>query len=132
MSDLPAPVNWIPLLAMSLTVGVFESVFFRGSCKAGQAWTRRLRQHLRGLDGSVQPLIERERHVFLPRQFGSHATARRIRAACSVVADCRKMNERDVRYAPGIFSTIRPASSPKSKTSIFGGSTPSVVSAVQI
>jgi hypothetical protein len=28
--DLPAPVNWIPLLAMSLTVGVFESVFFRG------------------------------------------------------------------------------------------------------
>jgi membrane protease YdiL (CAAX protease family) len=28
--DLPAPVDWIPLLAMSLVVGVFESVFFRG------------------------------------------------------------------------------------------------------
>lgn len=28
--DLPAPVEWVPLLAMSLTVGVFESVFFRG------------------------------------------------------------------------------------------------------
>jgi hypothetical protein len=28
--DLPAPVDWVPLLAMSLVVGVFESVFFRG------------------------------------------------------------------------------------------------------
>jgi hypothetical protein len=28
--DLPASIDWIPLLAMSLTVGVFESVFFRG------------------------------------------------------------------------------------------------------
>jgi hypothetical protein len=28
--DLPAPVGWIPLLLMSLTVGVFESIFFRG------------------------------------------------------------------------------------------------------
>jgi membrane protease YdiL (CAAX protease family) len=28
--DLPAPVDWVPLLVMSLTVGVFESVFFRG------------------------------------------------------------------------------------------------------
>lgn len=28
--DLPAPVDWIPLLLMSLTVGVFESIFFRG------------------------------------------------------------------------------------------------------
>ena len=28
--DLPQPVDWIPLLLMSLTVGVFESVFFRG------------------------------------------------------------------------------------------------------
>jgi hypothetical protein len=36
------------------------------------------------------------------------------------------------RYASGILSSIRPASSPKSKTSIRGGSTPSVVSAVQI
>jgi membrane protease YdiL (CAAX protease family) len=28
--DLPAPVDWIPLLAMSLTTGIFESIFFRG------------------------------------------------------------------------------------------------------
>ena len=28
--DLPAPVDWVPLLAMSLVIGVFESVFFRG------------------------------------------------------------------------------------------------------
>jgi CAAX protease family protein len=28
--DLPAAVDWVPLLAMSLVVGVFESVFFRG------------------------------------------------------------------------------------------------------
>lgn len=28
--DLPEPVDWIPLLLMSLTVGIFESVFFRG------------------------------------------------------------------------------------------------------
>lgn len=28
--DLPAPVDWVPLLMMSLVVGVFESVFFRG------------------------------------------------------------------------------------------------------
>jgi membrane protease YdiL (CAAX protease family) len=28
--DLPAPVDWVPLLLMSLTVGVFESIFFRG------------------------------------------------------------------------------------------------------
>jgi membrane protease YdiL (CAAX protease family) len=28
--DLPAPVDWVPLLMMALTVGVFESVFFRG------------------------------------------------------------------------------------------------------
>ncbi|MBP1135970.1 membrane protease YdiL (CAAX protease family) [Arthrobacter sp. PvP023] len=27
---LPAPVDWIPLLVMSLTVGAFETVFFRG------------------------------------------------------------------------------------------------------
>ena len=27
---LPAPVDWVPLLVMSLVVGVFESVFFRG------------------------------------------------------------------------------------------------------
>jgi membrane protease YdiL (CAAX protease family) len=27
---LPAPVDWVPLLVMSLTVGFFESVFFRG------------------------------------------------------------------------------------------------------
>lgn len=26
----PAPVDWVPLLVMALTVGVFESVFFRG------------------------------------------------------------------------------------------------------
>lgn len=28
--DLPAPVDWVPLLAMALATGVFESVFFRG------------------------------------------------------------------------------------------------------
>lgn len=28
--DLPAPVDWVPLLAMSLVVGFFEAVFFRG------------------------------------------------------------------------------------------------------
>ena len=28
--DLPAPVDWVPLLVMSLTVGFFEAVFFRG------------------------------------------------------------------------------------------------------
>ncbi|HVR31849.1 MAG TPA: CPBP family intramembrane glutamic endopeptidase [Acidimicrobiia bacterium] len=28
--DLPQPVDWLPLLLMSLTVGVFESIFFRG------------------------------------------------------------------------------------------------------
>ncbi|MFF1383121.1 CPBP family intramembrane glutamic endopeptidase [Arthrobacter sp. NPDC058288] len=27
---LPAPVDWVPLLVMSLTVGAFESIFFRG------------------------------------------------------------------------------------------------------
>lgn len=28
--NLPRPVEWVPLLSMSLTVGLFESVFFRG------------------------------------------------------------------------------------------------------
>ncbi len=28
--DLPAPVDWVPLLVMALVVGMFESVFFRG------------------------------------------------------------------------------------------------------
>jgi membrane protease YdiL (CAAX protease family) len=28
--ELPAPVDWVPLLVMSLTVGLFEAVFFRG------------------------------------------------------------------------------------------------------
>jgi hypothetical protein len=28
--DLPAPVDWVPLLIMSLVVGLFEAVFFRG------------------------------------------------------------------------------------------------------
>ena len=28
--DLPRPVDWVPLLSMALTVGVFESIFFRG------------------------------------------------------------------------------------------------------
>jgi CAAX protease family protein len=28
--QLPAPVDWVPLLLMSLTVGFFEAVFFRG------------------------------------------------------------------------------------------------------
>jgi membrane protease YdiL (CAAX protease family) len=28
--DLPAAVDWVPLLVMALVVGVFESVFFRG------------------------------------------------------------------------------------------------------
>jgi hypothetical protein len=27
---LPAPMDWVPLLVLSLTVGVFEAVFFRG------------------------------------------------------------------------------------------------------
>jgi len=27
---LPAPVDWVPLLVMSLAVGLFEAVFFRG------------------------------------------------------------------------------------------------------
>jgi uncharacterized protein len=27
---LPAPVGWVPLLVMSLTVGFFEAIFFRG------------------------------------------------------------------------------------------------------
>ena len=28
--DLPDPIDWVPLLVMALTVGVFESIFFRG------------------------------------------------------------------------------------------------------
>jgi membrane protease YdiL (CAAX protease family) len=28
--DLPAPVDWMPLLTMSLMVGLFEAIFFRG------------------------------------------------------------------------------------------------------
>jgi membrane protease YdiL (CAAX protease family) len=28
--DLPAPVEWVPLLTMSLMVGFFEAIFFRG------------------------------------------------------------------------------------------------------
>ena len=28
--DFPAPVEWVPLLVMSLVVGLFEAVFFRG------------------------------------------------------------------------------------------------------
>jgi uncharacterized protein len=28
--NLPEPVDWVPLLVLALTVGVFESVFFRG------------------------------------------------------------------------------------------------------
>lgn len=28
--ELPAPVDWVPLLVMSLVVGLFEAVFFRG------------------------------------------------------------------------------------------------------
>jgi uncharacterized protein len=28
--DLPEPVDWVPLLVLSLTVGLFEAVFFRG------------------------------------------------------------------------------------------------------
>jgi membrane protease YdiL (CAAX protease family) len=28
--DLPSPEDWVPLLLMSLTVGIFEAVFFRG------------------------------------------------------------------------------------------------------
>jgi len=27
---LPAPIDWVPLLAMSLMVGLFEAIFFRG------------------------------------------------------------------------------------------------------
>jgi uncharacterized protein len=29
-NDLPAPVDWVPLLTMSLMVGLFEAIFFRG------------------------------------------------------------------------------------------------------
>lgn len=32
--DLPAAVDWVPLLVMSLVVGAFESVFFRGFVQA--------------------------------------------------------------------------------------------------
>jgi membrane protease YdiL (CAAX protease family) len=28
--DLPRPVDWVPLLALALTVGLFEAIFFRG------------------------------------------------------------------------------------------------------
>jgi membrane protease YdiL (CAAX protease family) len=28
--DLPAPIDWVPLLSMSLMVGLFEAIFFRG------------------------------------------------------------------------------------------------------
>jgi uncharacterized protein len=28
--DLPTPVEWVPLLTMSLMVGLFEAIFFRG------------------------------------------------------------------------------------------------------
>jgi membrane protease YdiL (CAAX protease family) len=28
--DLPEPVDWLPLLVMALTVGLFEAIFFRG------------------------------------------------------------------------------------------------------
>jgi uncharacterized protein len=28
--DLPAPVDWVPLLTMSLMVGLFQAIFFRG------------------------------------------------------------------------------------------------------
>jgi len=28
--DMPAPINWVPLLTMSLMVGLFEAIFFRG------------------------------------------------------------------------------------------------------
>jgi hypothetical protein len=28
--SLPAPVDWVPLLVMSLTIGLFEAIFFRG------------------------------------------------------------------------------------------------------
>jgi CAAX protease family protein len=33
--DLPDPVDWVPLLISALTTGVFESIFFRASCKDG-------------------------------------------------------------------------------------------------
>jgi uncharacterized protein len=32
--DLPSPVDWVPLLVMSLVVGAFEAVFFRGFIQA--------------------------------------------------------------------------------------------------
>lgn len=43
--DLPAPVDWAPLLVMALTVGVFESVFFRGFLQS------RLQEHFGDLSG---------------------------------------------------------------------------------
>ena len=33
---LPAPVDWMPLLVMSLAVGLFGAIFFRGFIQA--AW----------------------------------------------------------------------------------------------
>jgi uncharacterized protein len=33
-TDLPAPVDWVPLLVMSLMVGLFEAIFFRGFIQA--------------------------------------------------------------------------------------------------
>jgi len=43
--DLPAPVDWVPLLVMALAVGVFESVFFRGFLQG------RLQEHFGDLPG---------------------------------------------------------------------------------
>ena len=47
--DLPAPIDWVPLLTMSLMVGLFEAVFFRGFIQTrlapasarSQAWSPR-------------------------------------------------------------------------------------------
>src|SRR5829696_4540379 len=35
--QLPAPVDWVPLLTMALMVGHFEAIFFRGFAQRGSA-----------------------------------------------------------------------------------------------
>src|SRR5215211_7504949 len=39
--QLPAPVDWVPLLTMALMVGHFEAIFFRGLPNAVQRQLRR-------------------------------------------------------------------------------------------
>jgi hypothetical protein len=66
----------------------------------------------------------------------SRAWWRTVRAALVGDGSASSGRRRDAVHrlaqASGIFSTIRPACIPKSKTPIFGGSTPIVVRAVHI